>query len=66
MGQEVAMFRGTKGSKEFLTLEEKLTREVLELDAIETGGDDYVRATRKSAVEYAQTLLRSLDDGATE
>lgn len=63
--EEVSRFQGVKGSKEFLTIEEKLTRQILELDAIDTGGDKQIRAARKNTVEYIQSLLHALDNAAT-
>ena len=64
--EEVSHFQGAKGSKEFLTIEEKLTRQILELDAIDTGGDQQIRAARKNTVEYIQSLLHALDNAATQ
>ena len=63
--EEVSNFQGAKGCKEFLTLEEKLTRQILDLDAIDTGGDERIRAARKNTVEYIQSLLCALDNAAT-
>ena len=64
--EEVANFKAAKGSREYLTLEEKLTRQMLELDAIDTGGEEQVRAARKNTVDYIQTLLQSLDATASQ
>ena len=62
--EEVIQFRGAKGSREFLTLEEKLTRQLLELDAIDTGGEEMIRSARKRTVDHIQELLRILDNNA--
>lgn len=64
--EEVSRFQGVKGSKEFLALEEKLTCQILDLDAIDTGGDKQIRAARKNTVEYIQSLLHALDSAATK
>ena len=58
-------FRGAKGCREFLTLEEKLTRQLLALDAIDTGGKEHIRSARKNTVDHIQDLLRILDTNAT-
>ena len=64
--EEVIQFRGAKGSREFLTLEEKLTRQLLALDAIDTGGEEMVRSARKATVDHIQELLRILDNNCTQ
>ena len=58
----MVQFRGAKGSREFLTLEEKLTQQLLALDAIDTGGEEHIRSARKATVDHIQDLLRSLDN----
>lgn len=63
--EEVSKFKGAKGSREFLTLEEKLTRQLLSLDAIDTGGEEQIRSARKSTVDQIQELLYILDSIAT-
>ena len=60
--EEVVQFRGAKGSREFLTLEETLTRQLLALDAIDTGGEEPIRSARKGTVDHIQELLRILDN----
>lgn len=62
--EEVGKFKGSKTSREYLSLEEKLTQQILELDAIDAGRDEHVRAARKNTVDYIQTLLRALDNAA--
>ena len=60
--EEVVQFRGAKGSRDFLTLEETLTRQLLALDAIDTGGEESIRSARKGTVDHIQELLRILDN----
>lgn len=64
--RELISLRGGKGTREFLALEERLTRLLLDLDAIDALGDDNVRAARKSAVDRVQNLLRALDGVANQ
>ena len=63
---EVTQFRGAKGSREFLTLEEKLTQQLLALDAVDTDGDEQIRFARKNTVDHIQELLRILDHNANQ
>ncbi|KYO34272.1 BAG family molecular chaperone regulator 4 [Alligator mississippiensis] len=59
--QEVDEFVGRKTDKAFRLLEELLTKELLELDSIETGGQDNVRQARKEAVHRIQAILEKLE-----
>ena len=63
---EVTQFRDAKGSREFLTLEEKLTRQLLALDAIDTGGEEQIRSARKNTIDHIQELLHILDNNANQ
>lgn len=63
--EEVTLFRGTKDSREYVTLEENLTRQLLDLDAIDTDGDEHIRAARKKVVDYIQYLLHTLEGAAS-
>ena len=58
--QEVEEFVGKKTDKAYWLLEEMLTKELLELDSVETGGQDSVRQARKEAVCKIQAILEKL------
>ncbi|XP_074837840.1 BAG family molecular chaperone regulator 4 [Carettochelys insculpta] len=59
--QEVDEFVGKKTDKDYRLLEEMLTKELLELDSIETCGQDNVRQARKEAVHRIQAILEKLE-----
>ncbi|KAM8785073.1 BAG family molecular chaperone regulator 4 isoform 2-T2 [Rhynchonycteris naso] len=59
--QEVEEFVGKKTDKAYCLLEEMLTKELLELDSVETGGQDSVRQARKEAVCKIQAILEKLE-----
>ncbi|XP_044859446.1 BAG family molecular chaperone regulator 4 isoform X4 [Mauremys mutica] len=59
--QEVDEFVGKKTDKAYRLLEEMLTKELLELDSIETHGQDDVRQARKEAVHRIQAILEKLE-----
>lgn len=59
--QEVDEFVGKKTDKAYRLLEEMLTKELLELDSIETRGQDSVRQVRKEAVHRIQAILEKLE-----
>ncbi|KAK9395157.1 BAG family molecular chaperone regulator 4 [Crotalus adamanteus] len=59
--EEVDEFVGKKTDKDFCLLEEMLTKKLLELDSVETGGQDNVRQARKEAVYRIQAALEELE-----
>ncbi|XP_061449025.1 BAG family molecular chaperone regulator 4 isoform X2 [Rhineura floridana] len=59
--EEVDEFVGKKTDKDYWLLEEMLTKKLLELDSIETGGQDNVRQARKEAVHRIQAILEELE-----
>ncbi|XP_006625569.2 BAG family molecular chaperone regulator 4 isoform X1 [Lepisosteus oculatus] len=59
--EDVDEFVGHKTDKSYRCLEELLTKELLELDSVETGGQDLVRQTRKEAVQKVQGILDRLE-----
>lgn len=61
LDKEVNNFMGRKTDKEYRCLEEVLTKELLELDSVETDGHDVVRQLRKDAVRKIQWILEKLD-----
>ena len=58
---EVNKFSGKKGSREYLYLEEMLTRSLLKLDLVEANGDDHIRVSRKETVRNIQASLDQLE-----
>lgn len=59
--QEVDEFVGKKTDKSYRLLEEMLTKLLLELDSVETGGQDSVRQARKESVHRIQSILEQLE-----
>ncbi|XP_028563212.2 BAG family molecular chaperone regulator 4 isoform X1 [Podarcis muralis] len=59
--EEVDEFVGKKTDKDYWLLEEMLTKKLLELDSVETGGQDNVRQARKEAVHRIQAILEELE-----
>ncbi|NWI60710.1 BAG4 regulator, partial [Calyptomena viridis] len=59
--EEVDEFVGKKTEKSYRLLEEMLTKLLLELDSIETGGQDSVRQARKESVHRVQAILEKLE-----
>ncbi|NWR42425.1 BAG4 regulator, partial [Regulus satrapa] len=59
--EEVDEFVGKKTDKSYRLLEEMLTKLLLELDSIETGGQDNVRQARKESVHRIQAILEKLE-----
>lgn len=62
--EEVDEFVGKKTDKSYRCLEELLTKELLELDSVETNGQDSVRQARKEAVQKIQAILDHLEKKA--
>ncbi|XP_048474595.1 BAG family molecular chaperone regulator 4-like [Rhincodon typus] len=58
---EVDRFSGKKGDKVYRLLEELLTKQLLEADAVETDGHQHVRLARKEAVHKIQGVLDKLE-----
>lgn len=58
---EVDEFVGRKTDRSYRYLEELLTKELLELDSVETGGQDSIRQARKEAVRKLQSILERLE-----
>lgn len=59
--EDVDEFVGKKTDKSYRCLEELLTKELLELDSVETGGQETVRQARKEAVRRIQAILDQLE-----
>ncbi|KAA0713736.1 BAG family molecular chaperone regulator 4 [Triplophysa tibetana] len=62
--EDVDEFVGKKTDKGYRCLEELLTKELLELDSVETQGQDTVRLARKEAVQRIQAILDHLEKKA--
>lgn len=62
--EDVDEFVGRKTDKSYRYLEELLTKELLELDSVETQGQDNVRQARKEAVQRIQAILDRLEKKA--
>ncbi|KAK3735662.1 hypothetical protein QZH41_002559 [Actinostola sp. cb2023] len=59
---QVFGFTGRRGDKEYLSLEEQLTRCILDLDKVQTDGIEDIRNARKSAIRIVQYLIDALDE----
>ncbi|KAM8865518.1 BAG family molecular chaperone regulator 4 isoform 1-T1 [Synchiropus picturatus] len=62
--EDVDEFVGHKTDKSYRCLEELLTKELLELDSVETQGQESVRLARKEAVQKIQAILDRLEKKA--
>ncbi|XP_058641151.1 BAG family molecular chaperone regulator 4 [Onychostoma macrolepis] len=62
--EDVDEFVGKKTDKSYRCLEELLTKELLELDSVETNGQDVVRQARKESVQRIQAILDRLEKKA--
>lgn len=62
--EDVDEFVGKKSDKSYRCLEELLTKELLELDSVETQGQETVRLSRKEAVQRIQAILDRLEKKA--
>lgn len=59
--QQVENFNGTRKDKQYIYLDEMLTRNLLKLDNIETEGKDNIRALRREAIKCIQEYLNKLE-----
>ncbi|KAK3930174.1 BAG domain-containing protein Samui [Frankliniella fusca] len=64
LAKQVDEFKGTRKDKQYLYLDEMLTRELIKLDVIETEGRDEVRAARKEAIRSIQQCISRLESKA--
>lgn len=56
---DIAFF---KGDREFIYLDEQLTKLILDLDKVQTDGLEDVRVARKSAIQRIQFLIDALEN----
>ncbi|XP_032882962.1 BAG family molecular chaperone regulator 5 isoform X1 [Amblyraja radiata] len=59
--KQALSFDGARTDKNYVILEEMLTKQLLALDAVETQGNDGAKIARKQAVKFAQNILNYLD-----
>lgn len=59
--QKVEQFGGLKGDREYMYLDEMLTRNLLKLDTIDTNGKESIRLARKEAIKCIQASIGVLD-----
>ncbi|XP_059814629.1 BAG family molecular chaperone regulator 5 [Hypanus sabinus] len=59
--RQALSFDGARTDKNYVRLEEMLTKQLLALDAVETQGNDSAKVARKQAVKFAQNILNYLD-----
>ncbi|KAM4690158.1 BAG family molecular chaperone regulator 5 [Rhinophrynus dorsalis] len=59
--REVLSFDGKRADKNYMRLEELITKQLLSLDAIDSQGDERSKAARKQAVKLANNILSYLD-----
>lgn len=57
----VEQFGGKRNDKQYLYLDEMLTRNLLELDTIDTNGKESIRLARKEAIKCIQASIAVLD-----
>lgn len=62
--EKIENFKGSKTDKEYLYLDEMLTRHLLALDCIETEGRDDIRQLRKDSIRSINRCLSMLDSRA--
>ncbi|XP_004645624.1 BAG family molecular chaperone regulator 5-like [Octodon degus] len=58
---EVLSFDGNRTDKNYIRLEELLTKQLLALDTVDPQGEERCKAARKQAVKLAQNILSYLD-----
>ncbi|XP_046959472.1 BAG domain-containing protein Samui isoform X1 [Vanessa cardui] len=58
---DVENFKGTKNDKQYLYLDEMLTRNLIKLDNIETDGKENIRQARKEAIKCIQKCIAVLE-----
>lgn len=58
---DVEQFGGKRGDKEYMYLDEMLTRNLLKLDTIDTNGKESIRLARKEAIKCIQASIAVLE-----
>lgn len=58
---DISSFKGRRGDKNYIFIEEMLTRQLLALDSIHADGNEELRLSRRSIVKQVQGLLSTLE-----
>ncbi|XP_076680581.1 BAG domain-containing protein starvin isoform X2 [Andrena cerasifolii] len=67
LAEQVKQYSGnSKTDKEYIYLDEMLTRELIKLDDIETEGRENVRQTRRNAIKCIQATISLLESKASQ
>ncbi len=61
---ELTIFFPSQGDREYIIIEEMLTRQLLALDGIQADGVEEVRLSRRSIVRQIQGLISTLEQRA--
>lgn len=61
MSEQVSRFQGTKKDREFLYLDEMLTRALLQLDNVDPDGCDDVRQARRTVIKDINAAIGKLE-----
>ncbi|XP_029453886.1 BAG family molecular chaperone regulator 5 [Rhinatrema bivittatum] len=64
LGQQVTSFSGLLADAEYKKLERSLTRQLFEIDSIDTEGKGAIQQTRNRAAQEAEKLLKDLEENA--
>merc|ERR1712179_793253 len=64
--EKISNFSGTKKDKEYLYLDEMLTRHLIALDGIEPEGQTEIRQMRKESIKSVNRCLSLLDHKVTD
>jgi len=64
--EKIDNFKGTKKDKEYLYLDEMLTRHLIALDGIEPEGQTEIRQLRKESIKSVNRCLSLLDHKVTD
>jgi len=64
--EKIDNFKGTKKDKEYLYLDEMLTRHLIALDGIEPEGQTEIRQMRKESIKSVNRCLSLLDHKVTD
>ncbi|XP_069049232.1 BAG family molecular chaperone regulator 5 isoform X3 [Lepisosteus oculatus] len=64
LGKQVGSFSGLQSDREYRRLERELTRQLLEVDAVDTEGKAEVQQARKRAAQEVEGLLRLLEENS--
>jgi BCL2-associated athanogene 3 len=58
--------QGSRSDKEYLYLDDMLTKHLISLDGIDTAGREEIRQLRKDSIAFVNKCLSRLDEKATE